>query len=161
MIQDTFHDDPRGFWIPLHIWSDRRLTITERVILAKLPELIMGGGRFRPGKFWLPRNSSCVRVLQVSQPTFTAALKKFNELGLIKTKFNGTLREVVGGSLLQPNETDMYDFRIAEMKYEGEKRLLAQARAGSFMWAYLIPHGTDPSTITPEVVREKGSRIDI
>lgn len=45
------------------------------------------------------------------------------------------------------------------MNYEGETRHLAQVSLGSFLWAYLAPQGTDPDTITAEMVRERGSRL--
>lgn len=45
------------------------------------------------------------------------------------------------------------------MQYEGETRYLGQVMQGTVLWAYLAPAGTDPRSITGEVIIAKGAKV--
>lgn len=53
----------------------------------------------------------------------------------------------------------MIDARVVPMNYEGETRYLGQVMQGTVLWAYLAPKGTDPRSITGDVILAKGSRV--
>ena len=84
----------KGVWIPERIWLDKRLTVTERVILAQLEDLIQDPYEEWGGEKYLPSNEECCEYLQVSRPTVSRALKKFKKLGILKIYFNGRTRFV-------------------------------------------------------------------
>lgn len=46
------------------------------------------------------------------------------------------------------------------MNYEGETRYLGQVMQGTVLWAYLAPVGTDPRSITADVIMRKGAQVD-
>ena len=78
---------------------DKRLTPTEKFILAGLP-LVMSRPSLPEDFIYLLTNEECCEYLQVSQPSFTRALRKFKKLGLIKFSFTGRIRILEGGTLL-------------------------------------------------------------
>lgn len=45
------------------------------------------------------------------------------------------------------------------MNYEGQTRYLAQAFLGTSLWAYLLPVGTDPASVTRETIFAQGARV--
>lgn len=76
--------------VPLPLLRCKLLTPTERLIFAALPLLMGERGA-------IPSNAEVCETLGVCQITFTTALKRFRELGLIETRFDGRARYVVGG----------------------------------------------------------------
>ena len=83
-----------GIWIPAEIWLDQRLTITEKAFLAEVESFSKNGKTFHKS------NDTIKEQYGITPKTIQRIIKKLVEMQLLECRFNGRVRHLSLGRLV-------------------------------------------------------------
>ena len=78
----------KGVWIDAAIWTDTRLTLVERALLAEIDSFTGNGKSFHKS------NDTIQEEYGISRNTIGRSLQKLQKLGFVDVTFNGRVRNV-------------------------------------------------------------------